>query len=1375
MKKLLVTLFLLLFVLGPINAYTHKRPDDILLDGMWQYAEAGDINQPPQSADWQDIAVPHYLYEPDGNACIWFKRTCNVADITGPILLRCDSIKFRARVFVNNQFAGEHIGGFMPFELEVQDMLVPGENTIHIGVQGVGACYGASSDIILYPIGSQPTSIGICGSVVLSPRSSLTADWLKVDTSLSAGRITIHGEYRNLSQTQQESQVIYSVLDQGTPVHVFPAQSIAVPGGGSQTVQVIAAMPDLELWQPFAPKLYTLQARVDGHETVRVEFGAREVAIAQDGLYVNGQLYQMLGCASHPSSNLVGQAAFDAHAVELYDRALQAKGRILRLHAQPWQQAYYDLADTIGFPLTWESALWCNGRQYAFDQPAFWQHFRDHIHAQVREHGNRPSVMIWSLENELLLTGGDWYAGTESQLAALADYLRTLDAGRPVMYDGDYDPIGNADIINLHYPHEIPLHQLFPDTAYFLEEPFAPDTYPHGTVLYWDQQKPLVIGEFAWCPPYRTAPWALFYGDAVYREYPLSYYYAKAQYWRQLIPGYRYSRVTGICPWNCLEDATPDRCLIQAQAACYHPVQIFRRDQYTAFYSQTSSSHRFFVVNDSSSHFSGQATITLAGRFSAQHPLDLPAGERMEFTETIPTGAAGAPLLTMSISSSRDMVFQDTQVWHIEDAAVLATSRRVGLYDPNQELGPVLEAAGLTCERVDNIRVLDQDLDLVIVAASALPMNARLGDPAAPSLFLHDYIACGGRVLVLPQGHGTNLLGAGCRAHTATISHLLAPGEPLAEGLADSRFSYFYPGHRVCDYAFTPFHRGRFRYVAGASGETGFAFALLQSKRWGDGRAVFCAYDPAQGMDTAPQKRRILHNMITGLEQDLPPEKTYGVYSDDLTFIDYLDYLDAEYTQVSPPFAGVDVLSVKLDALDDTAWTAIQAMLDAGKPVVLHALSAGDLEKVNSLADVPLSFASAYALPLIIGADAPETLGLTHEFLFWQRVHRINHRDYAVPSANIVDKVLHKGMTAANPQYFNVLDMERQCSACYEVGAGLACYSDTTLTFALDVSTGGDYVFALTGQGTDLLGEYPLMTLMCDDQMVGRIAVGEAMGSYYAYGGLDAGQHTFALVFGNDKCGDEGDINVYLETFSLGPDQSAQDMFLTSPGALVKPCAGKPLYIELLNDELEQENRFHAMRCFITFMGNLGVPFADLTYKMHSLCLTDFQPRDLLVYGIDAERMFMADNGELYHDLDVASSGDYQLVLVASGTPVQDVYPYVYIKIDGQTQGHFYLDTAFSKEFRKTITLAAGAHELALEFTNDDYQPPEDRNVYIYQVGLVPLDIQAYAADLNQDGKVDSQDVGIMLHYQDTAETLCDLDQDGTVTTADLRLLIACL
>jgi len=67
----------------------------------------------------------------------------------------------------------------------------------------------------------------------------------------------------------------------------------------------------------------------------------------------------------------------------------------------------------------------------------------------------------------------------------------------------------------------------------------------------------------------------------------------------------------------------------------------------------------------------------------------------------------------------------------------------------------------------------------------------------------------------------------------------------------------------------------------------------------------------------------------------------------------------------------------------------------------------------------------------------------------------------------------------------------------------------------------------------------------------------------------------------------------------------------------------------------------------------------------------------------------------------------------ASGTEAKGEFPNIDVSIDGKKIGSLKLDRSGWQILRLESEVQAGEHKVALSFTNDLYDPPEDRNLRI--------------------------------------------------------------
>ena len=141
------------------------------LNGIWKFNPA----PPPEfgntsagGAGWQDIQVPGEWvmqgFKVAPNTAAGYTRKFSVPeDWNGQrVKLRCDAVYSDAKIWINGQEAGSHLGGFTPFELDVTRFVKPGtDNTINLTVknESLADSLACGSQYAAHPLGGVPRKI----------------------------------------------------------------------------------------------------------------------------------------------------------------------------------------------------------------------------------------------------------------------------------------------------------------------------------------------------------------------------------------------------------------------------------------------------------------------------------------------------------------------------------------------------------------------------------------------------------------------------------------------------------------------------------------------------------------------------------------------------------------------------------------------------------------------------------------------------------------------------------------------------------------------------------------------------------------------------------------------------------------------------------------------------------------------------------------------------------------------------------------------------------------------------------------------------------------------------------------------------------------
>ena len=444
-----------------------RRNSYLNLNGIWEYAITKTAEKP--AAMQGEIVVPFspetplsgvgHILQPD--EYLWYRRSVTLPEgffRGGRLLLHFGAVDQCCTVWVNDQEAGSHTGGYLPFALDVTELIEGDAFTLELRV-------------------TDPTDTGSLSrgkqrlkntGIWYTPQSGIWQTvWMECvpENYLRSLRIT----------PKPEENAVHIRLEADDPA--MAAVTICRDGGiiaegqtdenGESTLTIPAE--ELRLWSPENPFLYDAAITLTGGDKVESYFGMRAFGIGKDEkglprLLLNGKPYFQNGLLDQGYwSDGYYTAPSDEALIHDIAEMKRLGFNMLRKHIKVEPLRWYYHCDRLGM-LVWQDMM--NGgesysplsiyvfsnlglrvkddryRYFSRSDEAGRTHYYEELGQMIDLLYNTVSLALWVPFNE------GW--GQFDALKA-AEFIRKRDDTRPIDHASGWYDQGGGDIKSIHW------------------------------------------------------------------------------------------------------------------------------------------------------------------------------------------------------------------------------------------------------------------------------------------------------------------------------------------------------------------------------------------------------------------------------------------------------------------------------------------------------------------------------------------------------------------------------------------------------------------------------------------------------------------------------------------------------------------------------------------------------------------------------------------------------------------------------------------------------------------------------------------------------------------------------------------------------------
>jgi beta-galactosidase len=372
-----------------------------LFDSGWTFTHNGRTETVDLPHDWDIYTAPLPKIGATGTGGGWYQggkgeyRKTFRTPSAQVVKLHFEGVYQNAEVFVNGQKAGQHGYGYTPFTVDITPFL-----------RGQGQ---ENEVVVKVDNSQQPNCRWYSGSGIYRHV------WLQTMPALHFAENGIYITTPEVTLDEATVKVLATVVNESpvdknaTVIVAGIERKVDFAPGETKTLEFTFYVDRPKLWSLTNPHLYYGSASITDNTKYAytkqdIKFGIRSIEFdAEKGFLLNGEPLLLNGACIHSDDGVLGAMAFDAAEQRKVQLMKDAGFNLIRTSHNPPSRALIEACDSLGMLVIDEAFDGWRTAKNPFDYSTLIDSCgREDIQAMVMRDRNSPSVIAWSLGNEVI-------------------------------------------------------------------------------------------------------------------------------------------------------------------------------------------------------------------------------------------------------------------------------------------------------------------------------------------------------------------------------------------------------------------------------------------------------------------------------------------------------------------------------------------------------------------------------------------------------------------------------------------------------------------------------------------------------------------------------------------------------------------------------------------------------------------------------------------------------------------------------------------------------------------------------------------------------------------------------------------------------------